>query len=487
MAALVSFRRAAFFSLVLAGGLSAEARTWTDSSGKRIEAEFVRVFGDKVVLDWNGKPLQVPISSLSADDQEYLRGRAEKNQRSASEAAIGNALESDVLNDKSAESDGVQPWTGGAAKVDPFAANPSKVAVAGAFRREWTDTKGRKLIGKFVEVDGDKIVVDRDGKMVRVRFATLSAVDQTYVHKLLKDRDIADPFPGAAASDDQLAATRKPERDIFDGNSKSKVNRDLDSESRSNGKIQPLASRVWKDISGKKITARFSTMKGSSVVLIFRKKPMEVPYQRLSDEDQTYIRDRLTERNQTALLAGVEPRFAPAPVAAPPPVFNAAPAAPRFANDPFADSRRRMDEHLAESRRQHEQFARDAEARRQRQDQEMRDRMAHLHARPAFPQGGPAIMPSSVAPPQNVSPPVAAAPTGALGTEKVWVHSCSKCRHQISADYKGTSCPHCHVEWEYEELEDGTKRYIWSPVNIMRGVGGIVVALVVAYLRFRRS
>lgn len=50
-----------------------ELRTWSDKKGNTIKAEFVRMFGAKVMLKTkDGKDLSVPVDGLSLADQEYL-------------------------------------------------------------------------------------------------------------------------------------------------------------------------------------------------------------------------------------------------------------------------------------------------------------------------------------------------------------------------------------------------------------------------------
>ncbi len=51
-----------------------EERSWTNSSGKTIVATLVDVAGDKAVLEVAGKSFEVPIASLSADDQKFISG-----------------------------------------------------------------------------------------------------------------------------------------------------------------------------------------------------------------------------------------------------------------------------------------------------------------------------------------------------------------------------------------------------------------------------
>ena len=54
---------------------TAEMRTWTSVKGDSIEAEYVSMFGGKVVLKTSeGKQLKVPLGGLCDADQEYLIG-----------------------------------------------------------------------------------------------------------------------------------------------------------------------------------------------------------------------------------------------------------------------------------------------------------------------------------------------------------------------------------------------------------------------------
>ncbi|MBN2686066.1 MAG: hypothetical protein JXR40_12355 [Pontiellaceae bacterium] len=67
--------RGLFGVVLLLGTLAwaGEFRTWSDKKGNTIQAEFVRLFGDKVMLKTkDGKELSVPVGGLSLADQEYL-------------------------------------------------------------------------------------------------------------------------------------------------------------------------------------------------------------------------------------------------------------------------------------------------------------------------------------------------------------------------------------------------------------------------------
>ena len=70
------------------------ARTFTNTAGRKIEAEIVEVNGDNVVLKMNGKNYPVPISSLSAPDQEYIKKWTENKSSSPapSDKPVGATL-----------------------------------------------------------------------------------------------------------------------------------------------------------------------------------------------------------------------------------------------------------------------------------------------------------------------------------------------------------------------------------------------------------
>lgn len=70
-----------FFALLC---VSLEARTWTSSDGKSLEAEFLSASETEVTLkrDTDGKTFTLPLSRLSEDDQEFV-----KDQESTPEPA----------------------------------------------------------------------------------------------------------------------------------------------------------------------------------------------------------------------------------------------------------------------------------------------------------------------------------------------------------------------------------------------------------------
>ncbi|MFZ1935260.1 MAG: SHD1 domain-containing protein [Thermoguttaceae bacterium] len=58
--------------LLVAFALQASPRTWTDTHGRTVTAEFVRVYQGNVVLLRGSRVLKVPFSNLSRQDQQYV-------------------------------------------------------------------------------------------------------------------------------------------------------------------------------------------------------------------------------------------------------------------------------------------------------------------------------------------------------------------------------------------------------------------------------
>jgi hypothetical protein len=64
---------AVVLSGVVHGSVAREIRTFTNNSGKKIEAELLDLKDGKVRLMVNRKPFDVPVETLSAEDQEFLK------------------------------------------------------------------------------------------------------------------------------------------------------------------------------------------------------------------------------------------------------------------------------------------------------------------------------------------------------------------------------------------------------------------------------
>jgi len=64
-----------FFGLAVCGACLANAREWTIDSTTKVEAEFSGIIGDTVFLSkGDGTEQKVPLASLSAKDQAFIKG-----------------------------------------------------------------------------------------------------------------------------------------------------------------------------------------------------------------------------------------------------------------------------------------------------------------------------------------------------------------------------------------------------------------------------
>lgn len=60
-------------ALLLLSASSGFARTWTNYKGQKIEADLIKISGDKVILHFKGKDVKLAKEDLSKEDQEYLK------------------------------------------------------------------------------------------------------------------------------------------------------------------------------------------------------------------------------------------------------------------------------------------------------------------------------------------------------------------------------------------------------------------------------
>ncbi|MEY4482695.1 MAG: hypothetical protein RL693_147 [Verrucomicrobiota bacterium] len=81
------FLIAALFALSV-GSIS--ARTFTDVTGKKIEAELVKVEGDTVIIRMAGKEFPLPIAKFSAEDQKFIRESAPASVSPGTTSAVSS-------------------------------------------------------------------------------------------------------------------------------------------------------------------------------------------------------------------------------------------------------------------------------------------------------------------------------------------------------------------------------------------------------------
>lgn len=465
------------------------ARTWTSQDGRTIEAEFVRIHEEKVVLNWNGKVIQVPISSLSESDQQIAKDLASQ----------GGAGQAGAKNGGGTSSQANSTFTGErAGRTNPFA---SEADGPRGILREWTDIQGRKIVAKFAGAEGESIVLDRDGKLSKVPFQRLSTIDQHYVYKSLNDMGMANNLPdvrdegdstGTIARDDkaraakeQIASSAPSNNNLAEGNSQ-----------------QPWTPRVWTYNTGRRITARLVTVQGANVVLSFRNKPLDVPFLSLSDDDRQYVRDRLTERGQLALLAEIDGQIAAAnqpppsfsaPPASPPTYSSAPPSPPSFNHDPFGASRR-MEEDRQRRQQEMEQRRREMDERLAQMQRDRDERWRQMHTPPSSPATPPSPFAGSPPSPFPSSQQATYPPPSPPGSvpRPFDGYQCESCGRQMKAVPSDNKCPGCGIIFGRVQNEDGTYRetgakgsfrFSFRSVKGLIALIGLVVAGVGALLR----
>ena len=160
-----------FIPWVLAGLATAgflPARTFTDTSGKTIEADFVSRDGENVVLKMNGRDYRLPISRFSEADQVYLREQPE-GAAAAEEPAAGGA------------GPGAEP-------AKPAAPMP-KTAGAGKVMFRDTEIKPNAVVALEIPLDEETLKkakkADEDIKALKITVAVPPGFDPSKPQKYL--------------------------------------------------------------------------------------------------------------------------------------------------------------------------------------------------------------------------------------------------------------------------------------------------------------
>lgn len=145
--------------MVLAATPFLHARTWTDTAGRQIQAKFVRVVGDTVVLERAGKVMGVPFSSLSPDDQAYVR--KETGGDNGPNSALGNPGGEPSPNDNLGYG------------------NTNNEPAVGGDNSVWTDSGGNQVTARLIAFDGTTVLLETtDGQRAQFPLTNFSQADQ---------------------------------------------------------------------------------------------------------------------------------------------------------------------------------------------------------------------------------------------------------------------------------------------------------------------
>lgn len=124
------------YLLMVALAGPASGRSWTNSEGKVIEADLVRVDGDRVVLVMKGKEYAIPLASLSDEDQKFARKEAvriEKERLEAERKFMGQEL------------------VPGQVRTFEFALSAENRKLAGTRPKGWGDSFAERYSGKWIK------------------------------------------------------------------------------------------------------------------------------------------------------------------------------------------------------------------------------------------------------------------------------------------------------------------------------------------------
>jgi hypothetical protein len=148
-------------------GAVAAARPWTNRQGKTIEAEFVRLEGDQVVLLVDGKEARVGLDTLSDADQAYVK----------------------LFGGTSTPTPAVSP-------VAPIATEEPLPDLSKI--RKWTDRTGRAVQGILESVIGDEVRLKVGARTQMVYYQQLCDEDQTIVRRALESQGRGLSVPASA-------------------------------------------------------------------------------------------------------------------------------------------------------------------------------------------------------------------------------------------------------------------------------------------------
>jgi hypothetical protein len=81
---IFSKKSSLFFLLLILSNLL-NARTWTNQEGKQIQAEFISLQGEAVVIRMQGRTYTIPLKTLSEQDQEFAKAESIRLAREAEE------------------------------------------------------------------------------------------------------------------------------------------------------------------------------------------------------------------------------------------------------------------------------------------------------------------------------------------------------------------------------------------------------------------
>jgi hypothetical protein len=406
--------------MLLFAGQALFARNWTDKRGRQIEAKFIRVDGDNVVLQKGSKPITVPFAQLSGEDQDYVRSLTEKKSK-PKDSDDDNPFE-DADDSPFSKSD--EPKAKSTDEDNPF----EEVGESPA-------TKPAKQTKSKSEADDDDSPFQDadDPPAVKPKKPKAKSTDDDSASKKSADA----PKPPPAEKPKPLPKTAK----------------DRAADEIKNGEF---AEREWSDKKGNKLKATFVRLEDSKVVLLQNGKERTFPMDQFTYDDKLYIRRAALEaqKHPKQIAKNDDP-----PARQPGPFSTGFPPPSYPGGNSAAETQRQVEE---ERRRQEaaqqqalvQQRLREAQAKadQDRQIQEERKRQEAVQRQAQeqerFQQSMAANTPPNT-PSSNDPAPL-----------MITVKSCMNCKKILPSTIKlGDCCPHCHAYLAYSKDSSGKVAY----------------------------
>ena len=299
--------------------------------------------------------------------------------------------------------------------------------LAAAWGRPWTDRHGRVIEAKFVRLNGDSVVLLKGNKPVMIPLSTLSDADQEYVRQQVSGK--------AKPKDDEKDP---PDAEAKPGDPEKKAEKPA---------TPPLAEgeRLWTDIRGKTLAAKFVRVEGGIVYLSHNGQERPYPVAGFGAEDRAHIASLAPPPAPPAV-----PPSMPSPMATRPHEFPR-PSMPRFPERPPMPTVHTTPPSMPR------------------------------FERPQPPPSPPPVVhtPPSYTPP-SYTPPTPSGPMFEMGK------ACSKCNKPAPANAKaGDTCKHCGTTWGFEKDEKGNVVGYSSGYMAGKIIGGLVGVIVVISVLLR--
>jgi hypothetical protein len=227
---------------------------WTDLQGRTLQASFIKSDGVTVTINWNGKVVPIPLSSLSAESRTLAQQLS-------------------------------------APKVPSPPSNPFDTIappVSTEQLHSWTDLQGRTLKAVFIKADSLSVTVKWQGKVVPLPLANLNPASRALA-KSLSGTFAPAPAPVPVSPPPVVAKPVAPP--VAPPVAKSD---DLSLEAEHN----------WKSSSGSVIKAKFISIEGDSVNLAMYggRSERTIPLTRLSGILKAWLKNyRLCSRSKIKL------------------------------------------------------------------------------------------------------------------------------------------------------------------------------------------